>query len=725
MGFIDAIYILDQTQFPILHYKLNPSVPSFDYIRSQLLNAKRELLTKSGLDITDHGLAGTYIFDSKVSSLGAPSSGGNELVTLDPVLKLDSDWLVAWCKTDSLYLLAIGTSPQEYLDVVSDDEEDTDEDDQIEDEAQAESESEIHTPKQQGSDRQPLNHDEYSALSASSTDNSEAEYEPETPSNLNRDTHSEPEAAVPTTEVAQTAEEKEIPNSPNPMQYITFLDVFAQAVKITLQTKTLSPHKIQINSHRIIMMLQELLDASVPFISDMNQLRELLPNDSIIEKLVSATKHIQNTAASSISNIKNGSMPNVRNDPTSAPPAFTYSTILERSGNQTPWRKANMKTAQNEIFLDLYESIDLIISPKNYKNSRSSKTSNTFSSFSSYNASAFSDESVAFTKAVIHGHLDLTTSLIGNPLLDIHLNVPSSLSLDNCYPALHRAIDRNVWVNSSGKSIQLTPPDESSKLLTYHIDLIEQQNEQDDNLEISKFCGSVAVELHSGLGIGRNEFEVVVNTGCGLNSGFGSNESNVKDIEDLCVEIFLPESACLDVGSDAKSEVRSRAGPSGGNDGSNNNLISGETGGYGANRTRSEGSDTGLYDLKVLRSSTGTVTKAENGSYQWKLDSDVVVGGKFTLRGSIDSSVIEEQEGDGLERQGGGGARNPDSFPPQPRKPPRRDVAPRFLNVHYKHHGSVPSGIKIQSIKVVSGGANVKPFKGVKYTAKSGNYIVR
>lgn len=750
MGFVDAIFILDQTQFPILHHKLKPEVPSFDYVRSQLLIAKRELLSKCGVDISTE-FSTNEIFDSSPSMLNLSTAGStlhgttSDYVTLDPVFKLDSDWLVSWCKIDGLYFLTLGTAPQEFLEVVSDDEADEAEDHE---EAEEDDGEDYALTKNDGSTADGSNmhsRGEYSPLSEEEEEEEENEVsENDNEINSSENGHLEEdeqtslrshESAAPRASTGLPAPSL-IANSPNPLQYISFLDVFSQAIKLMLQTVTLSSHKVQLNAHRIIMLLQELLDASVPFIIDMNQLRELLPNGSVIDKIVSATKQIQNTAASSISNIKSGSISNLRNDLSIQAPAngsgFVYSTILERSGNKTPWRKANVKTAQNEIFVDIYETIDLIISPKKNKNYRKYSTYST----NNYNPSYDSSE-VSFTRASIHGHMDLTTSLVGDPTTEVQLGVPftsysNNISLDDCYPSLHRGINRQVWKNSNSKVIQLVPPQEKSKLLTYNIDLMELHAISKGGLDLNKFCGLINVELHSGLGANANEFEVVVHTGCGLNTGFGisssngktSSQSNIKDVQDLVIELFLPTSTSLDMGGDGERKEGMARNISASNNGSTSNAlinrqIAGSTG-YGANQSHDQDGNGRPYDLKVLRSSTGTVTRTIHGSYEWKLDSDVVVGGVFTLRGCIDAdakSGEENSESDGTSaastatRKKVSGARG--------------HVSPRFLRVHYKHHGSVPSGIKVQGIKVISGGAKAKPFKGVKYTTAAGDFIVR
>ncbi|GME86577.1 unnamed protein product [Ambrosiozyma monospora] len=53
-------------------------------------------------------------------------------------------------------------------------------------------------------------------------------------------------------------------------------------------------------------------------------------------------------------------------------------------------------------------------------------------------------------------------------------------------------------------------------------------------------------------------------------------------------------------------------------------------------------------------------------------------------------------------------------------------IKPRFLKVNYTNKGSVPSNLKVKTLKVLSGlKANVKPFKGVKYITKTGDFTIQ
>ena len=768
MGFVDAVYILDAAQLPVFHFKTDPRVPSYAYIRNQLAIAKRELLITDAANTIDFGFfdsSTTPIFDYSQTNVGSeqgPDSSAmsmsmtmpmttattisaqnqeSDVVVLPPKITLDKDWNISWCKFDGLYLLTLGSNRPEYVDVVSDDEDEDEDENEVEDESEdheVHSDTSATTPPNDQSyvgSRGTDNRDEYTSITEESESESESESELESASeseSQNKDNYVQTGTEPSTSDVSgekgtheeteSNSEEKaavsqSISNTVNPLEYTNFQETFIRATKMMLQTNSLSAHKIQMNSHRIIMLLQELLDASLPFITDLNQLRELLPNNSIIDKLVSATKQIQNNAATSIQHMKHGTMQRQGNgesgyqhlsngtSASTSSPAFTYATILEKSGNPTPWRRTNIKNSQNEIFLDIYETIDLIVTPMQSTNMKHQKNSygnnHNYSSGSHSRSHSYSNS--AYKKAVIHGHIDLTTSLSGLPTLEVSLSVPHPFNLAESYPSLHKSVDRRAWKNSNGKILQMVPPDGKCKLLTYNIDLVEVDadcngdrdgNGNDKNeLDISKFAGLINVDLISGLGIHRNEFEVCVNTGCGLGAGFGSKDSvNVKDISGLVVEIFLPKSASMDVDSNTENDTQQVGDDAYGGYGANN-----ENGGNNGAESKQNG-----IDMRVLRSSTGTVTRSQTGNYEWKFEDDVVVGGKFTLRGSIGSAGVKK---------------NSDFA----------NITPQFVRVHYKYHGSIPSGIKVQGIKLLndSGSGNAKPFKGVKYIASAGEYIVR
>lgn len=77
--------------------------------------------------------------------------------------------------------------------------------------------------------------------------------------------------------------------------------------------------------------------------------------------------------------------------------------------------------------------------------------------------------------------------------------------------------------------------------------------------------------------------------------------------------------------------------------------------------------------------------------------------------------------------RGSVGKRNPEEDPEgtKSEKPP---TFPLYLKLSYTAKGAVPSGLKVESLKIVSAKGlsdSVKPYKGVKYITSTGDYIIR
>ncbi|GMG39268.1 unnamed protein product [Ambrosiozyma monospora] len=212
--------------------------------------------------------------------------------TLDYIIPIDSKWQIAWTKKNKLAYVLLSTSSPEYLEVYSDDEDDDD------------------------------YHDE----------NGEGEGNSESNKKVEKST-------------------VRISNNVNPLQYFEFIDQFIEISKVFIGVDRLNAGRVKANGHKLMLILQEMVDGTVPLINDLNQLQELLPDDSIIKRILNTTKHLQNTAQSSISNIAQSQsiMPNARRggsfgsqssgvsggmgNPSPATGTLTTS-ILEKSGYQ-------------------------------------------------------------------------------------------------------------------------------------------------------------------------------------------------------------------------------------------------------------------------------------------------------------------------------------------------------------------------------------------------------
>lgn len=591
----------------------------------------------------------SYIVDTKAPPLAYFLSVLPEFESLDPWHLIDKRWVVVSTVVDGLYVLALAPTVPDSVETFSEDEEEDEEEEESESaSAESENESEYGERQKENSDKVEDGH------SKEQTDKSKST----------------------------------ICTVPNPLNYYRFLEVFIEATKMMLDTETLTRQKIIVNSHRILMLLQEMTDANISFVVDLNQLRELLPSDSILNTIISTTKHIQNSATTSIATFKHGGISALGSSmaAANAPDESTFKgIILEKSGNPTPWRKTQVKEPKHEIFVDVYECMNLIIS--------STKPSQSSQSY--YPPDCYS-------KALIKGQIDLRTSIAGSPILQIDLQSPlyNSLSLfgnetildQDTLSKLHVSVDRNVWRNSiksTYRVLQCTPPDGKSTLLNYSIDLKElsviSKEDSTYSFPLQKFCGPIAVKFHTGLlnpiSHQPNEFEISVTTFIG--------DSIIKEVNDLQIEIHHRNPA--------------------------------------------------NYTLRVVRSSTGTISKESYG-WKWSFES-VALGSSYTLRGSIQlgsstgnnleqSMQLNKANSNGLiNGMPAYGASTSLSTTSASIKEENNDNTsaafnenenlqfepPSYLNVLYSQTGAVFTDTRVKKIDVES----TKIFKGVKYRGKS------
>lgn len=573
----------------------------------------------------------------------------------NPILKLDKDWEMSWKRFDEMVVVTIGHVEPNLMEIVSDNEDSEEEDSE---------EDDVNEPLQKQSNSYSLS------------------------------------------------------NYSNPVQNLVFLSIFIDAIKTFINSESLSKHKIILNSHKITMILQEMIDAGIPFIIDINQLREHIPSDSILNAILSTTKQIQNTATNSIANFKQGGISAISSNFQSigfnTGGESNYPIILDKSGCQTPWRAESIIHNENELFVDLTETIDLIV----FSSSSSSLPSSSYS-FSNFN---YGFDHLQYSKATINGSLDLRSSLNGKPIVTINLDSPILKSFDsigkeanNLFDSsviLHKCVNKEIWKNQFNlKQIQCTPPDGKSNLLKYSIDIIELEklsnklnnSKGGDYFNKNKYLGLIEVELKTGLcnpisnnlnNYEKNEFEITLKTG-----GSGLIDS-VKEIDNLSIFIDLPNG----------------------------------------------------FDLKIIRSSNGSIMKSIDGKWKWELESPVVLNGTFILRCSIIStfsnnnnglnniiqtSVIKQVDNKLNEMnymtdsQLDLSNKNQISITTNELIDDNNNnndiLKPNFLNVKFSYKGALFTNTKVQNIDIFDDGETnkFKPFKGVKYLSKSDDFIVR
>ncbi|QPG72721.1 hypothetical protein FOA43_000022 [Brettanomyces nanus] len=369
----------------------------------------------------------------------------------------------------------------------------------------------------------------------------------------------------------------------NPLQYYQFFKDFTLVAKAFLETDILTGAIVESYSYRLVMILQEMVDASYPYIGDLNQLRELLPNSSIIKKIISTTRQLQRSATNSLHPMNQ--RPAVL--PGTIAPRITYvpknSSIFEKSGNEIPWRGVNIKYTQNEIFVDVIERIDYIVG------SSKSPLLNSHAQFNSSGSAYYdlltvsNDRSMVVRKAHppvsanIQGQIVFSSSLSEMPQIELILD-PARHNLG--IPSFHKCVDLGSWL-SDHHTLEFIPPDEKFTLMEYSINLLEELGKNN----FYNSTGLVEADMTTGLGIAKNMFEIRLQI---------KIMHTVECVDNLKLDIYLPRD-------------------------------------YG-------------YTIKVVRITQGSVELKESGRYEWIFDKQTPTGLSCVLRGEIRSDEQEEAD---------------------------------------------------------------------------------
>lgn len=402
-----------------------------------------------------------------------------------------------------------------------------------------------------------------------------------------------------------------------------FVFVFLHSVITTLLDyfgKPLNPLKIEANYDVMCNLMQELIQGGKPYITDLNALRDLVPfNNSLTSNIIATTNQFAKNYVSGGAKLSSlGSSSGISSS--------------DMAQERAPWRRPNVKYTNNEVFVDLIETINVVLSPyhvshKTTKGAKSSITTN----------------KLLTTIAFIEGTIDFTSHLSGIPDVLLTLNLAGN---NIPHPSFHRAVRVDKWLNRQGV-LSFIPADGKSRLAQYTIEL--------DRLSSShrsqKPIGVITPDYRRGLGVKGNEFEISVNI---------SMHTGVSKIEHLKVEI--------------KTEAHQ--------------------------------------SVKILRLSHGDFQSGSQGKFEWVFEPSQKLGVTAVLRGIIeDASDADELVDDGDEKVEGG-----------------NDGAvhePKEIALKYELKGALPSGIKVDSLKIVRGWGDVQPYKGVKYICRTGDYVIR
>jgi AP-3 complex subunit mu len=444
--------------------------------------------------------------------------------------------------------------------------------------------------------------------------------------------------------------------------------------------------KIESNYDVVAQLLNEMCDAGAVSTTEGNALRDLVEVEGFLGKLLGGM------------NIpgKPGFTSNSSGNSSTAMPGISSLGASASSTPALPWRRANVRHTSNELYVDLVETLSVIMAP------------------SGRPISAFANGTIAFT-AKISGVPDILLTL-SSP--SGKHNFHSIMEL----PVFHPCVRLARWRESPGE-LSFVPPDGRFVLAGYEVDLLPLSSITSTNASktASNLKLPVQVEVKTSLGPSGADFEVRVSLS--KIAGYGNNSS-----------------------SGNASRGGSRLGGA-----ASSSFVGGQTG---------VSSSPVLDDLVVtvpvsrdvrnlsdIRASRGDVTyNPGDANLEWSIPAKETGAGTAVLRCTVvgnsqdDDDAVDgngfsfeaNQEYEYNEKDSENGYQNKNT----PSKPQlvaetssQRDerkvsknklLMPNSTRLSFAVRGWLPSGIKVDTLMVDVRksrglGEGVKPYKGVKY----------
>ena len=256
----------------------------------------------------------------------------------------------------------------------------------------------------------------------------------------------------------------------DPLGVLEFLyrvcDVFEEFLGTPLQAS-----KIEDSYEVVAQLLNEICDNGVVCNTETNSLRESVEVSNIIGKLFSQVGlHGSSPAVGSSSTLASGLKPQ---------PALN-------SGPAIPWRRPNVRHTSNELYVDMVETLSVILAP------------------SGRPIAARAAGSIAFT-AKISGVPDLilTLSAPGGTSAPKSAGISRTMQL----PTFHPCVRLNRWKENPGE-LSFIPPDGRFMLAGYEVDLLPSPiNTDHPPSKQERLFLPASVDLRTSLGPTSSDFE--------------------------------------------------------------------------------------------------------------------------------------------------------------------------------------------------------------------------
>jgi AP-3 complex subunit mu len=217
----------------------------------------------------------------------------------------------------------------------------------------------------------------------------------------------------------------------------------------------LNEHAIKDNFITVYELLDEMLDEGYPMTVEQNILKALVPPPTVLGKVITTVTGDSNTGATR------------KQFPTASP--------------ATPWRRNGVKHAQNEIFVDIVETVDAIYSAPAASGRRGVAPA------------VGGSYAPRLTHAMIRGEVQVNSRLSGMP--DVSMSLRSVAPIHDT--ALHRCVRRQMFQDSG--ALSFIPPDGPFTLMSYIVRdraSISIPIELDSNIALSAADSSGTVSIY-------------------------------------------------------------------------------------------------------------------------------------------------------------------------------------------------------------------------------------
>ncbi|QIW94866.1 hypothetical protein AMS68_000384 [Peltaster fructicola] len=459
-----------------------------------------------------------------------------------------------------------------------------------------------------------------------------------------------------------------------PLAVLEFLHRVADALEEFVGSPLLAA-KITANYDIVAQVVGEIADGGMPCQSEANALRDVVETGPGVLNNLLGNLGIQ------------GSAPSLSSGPSMLQHPQLQS--LSSQGSAVPWRRSNVRHTSNEMYVDIVEEINAILAP------------------SGRPLSGFANGSIAFTSKV-SGVPDLLLTLSTGGKGAGMGNRGQQLRTVMEHVVFHPCVRLSRWKSEGVMSF--VPPDGRFMLCGYEVDLLGPDIPLTTSKPARQLNLPVNVEITTSLGQSGNEFEVRVlapslsgksAAQASLQSHMGSRPGNFRTgssgdskspaVDKLAVRVPIP------------ARVR---------------------------------------NVSELRASTGEAHWSPvEGYVEWRLTSKDI-GPSATLRCTLQGPLSDEDDAgngtvlnsmtstqyeydeDESYQTSAQDVKSPVTEPQIPRAERYRMLMPTAALLSFSTKGWLASGLKVESLlldhKSSRGvGADVKPYKGVKYLTVS------